>query len=147
MKKIFLAMFLFASTLYAVGDNLQTITVNGEVLTGKTVISITFSGDNVNLHFDDNTEQAYDMELVKIAFDSTTGIKGVTVADMHGIVDGKLVVDGLTDGSVVKVVDMKGNVVTTCKAEGTTANVSVDGLSSGVYIMTAGGKAMKFMKK
>lgn len=147
MRKIFLAMALFVSMLDVAGKNVQTITVNGEVLTGKTVTSFTFSGDNINLFFDDNSEQSYDMEFVKITFGTTTDINGVTVADMRGIVDGKLVVDGLTDGSIVKVVDMKGNVVATCKAEGATASVNIEGLSNGVYILTAGGKAVKFMKK
>lgn len=84
MKKIILVMWLFAATLNVMGDNVQTITVNGEPLTGKTVTKMSFNGDDVTLVFNDNTSDTYDMELVRVVFGTTVGINGISVAARHG---------------------------------------------------------------
>lgn len=147
MKKIILAMWLFAATLNVMGDNVQTIIVNGEPLTGKTVTKMTFSGSDVTLVFADNTSDTYGMELVKVVFGTTVGINDISVAARHGFVDGELVVDGIPDGTVVNVFDMSGKTAVSGKSAGGTVKICVDSLKSGVYIMSAAGTMVKFVKK
>lgn len=147
MKKIILAMWLFAATLNVMGDNVQTIIVNGEPLTGKTVTKMTFSGSDVTLVFADNTSDTYGMELVRVVFGTTVGINDISVAARHGFVDGELVVDGIPDGTVVNVFDMSGKIAVSGKSAGGTAKICVDSLKSGVYIMGAPGIVVKFVKK
>lgn len=147
MKKIILAMWLFAATLNVMGDNVQTITVNGEPLTGKTVTKMTFNGSDVTLVFADNTSDTYGMELVRVVFGTTVGINDIRVAARHGFVDGELVVDGIPDGTVVNVFDMSGKTAVSGKSAGGTAKICVDSLKSGVYIMSAPGIVVKFVKK
>lgn len=112
MKRIYLLAFagLLASAIYA--DNKQTVTVNGSAV-GKTVTEITFDGDEVTLHFNDQSSQTEDMSLVKLAFtyDNTpTGINQVETV--------KEALQG-------KVYNLNGQLVGT----------STDGLAKGIYIV------------
>ena len=82
MRKQFLLLCLamvFSTSAWA--DDTQTVTINGRDV-AKTVKQITFSGDNVILHYADGTkESATDMELVTITFTLTpTGISKPNVA-------------------------------------------------------------------
>ncbi len=147
MKKIILVMWLFAATLNVMGDNVQTITVNGEPLTGKTVTKMSFNGDDVTLVFNDNTSDTYDMELVRVVFGTTVGINGINVAARHGIVGGELVVDGISAGTIINIFDMSGKMVANEKSCGNTVRINIDDLQSGVYVMSAGKTVMKFIKK
>jgi len=147
MKKIILVMWLFAATLNVMGDNVQTITVNGEPLTGKTVTKMSFNGDDVTLVFNDNTSDTYDMELVRVVFGTTVGINGINVAARHGIVGGELVVDGISAGTIINIFDMSGKMVASEKSCGNTVRINIDDLQSGMYVMSAGKTVMKFIKK
>lgn len=147
MKKIILVMWLFAATLNVMGDNVQTITVNGEPLTGKTVTKMSFNGDDVTLVFNDNTSDTYDMELVRVVFGTTVGINGINVAARHGIVGGELVVDGISAGTIINIFDMSGKMVANEKSRGNTVRINIDDFQSGVYVMSAGKTVMKFIKK
>ena len=69
MKKNILMMSLMACmSLSAAADDVkQTVTINGQTA-GKSVVKITFSGDNAVLLFDDQTTETVDMEAVVIDF-------------------------------------------------------------------------------
>ena len=82
MRKHLLLLYLatvFSTMTWA--DDTQTVTIYGRDV-AKTVKKITFSGDNVILHYTDGTkESATDMELVTITFTLTpTGISKPNVA-------------------------------------------------------------------
>lgn len=82
MRKQLLSLCLvMLSTGMAWADDTQTVTIDGRDI-AKTVKKITFSGDDVILHYaDGSTESATDMELVKITFTpSSTGILKSNVA-------------------------------------------------------------------
>lgn len=147
MRKLFLAMWLFASVLNVFGGNEQTVTVNGEVLTGKTVNTMTFNGSDVTLVFTDNTTKTCDMELVRVFFGTNTGINDISVASKYIFVGGELVVDGISAGTTVSIFDMGGKMVASKKSDGNIVRISIDGLQSGVYVMSAGSTIVKFIKK
>lgn len=147
MRKYLFAMWLFVATLDVMGSNLQTIIVNGEPLTGKTVTKMTFNGSGVTLVFNDNTSDTYDMELVRVVFGTTVGINDISVAARHGIIDGELVVGGISAGTTVSIFDMYGKMVASKKSDTDTVSISINGLKNGVYVMSAGSTVVKFIKK
>ncbi len=75
-----LLLLLSAGTLTAQADNEQVVTVNGQKST-KTVNKLTFSGDNVVLHFADGSTQTVDMESVTIVFTVVDALKTLQTAD------------------------------------------------------------------
>lgn len=79
MKRQLLFLGLLLLCLGAMADDGdQTVTIAGTTVS-KTVKQITFSGDDVILHFSDNTTQTADMDNeVKIAFElSTTYLESI----------------------------------------------------------------------
>ena len=90
--------------------NKQTVKIAGQVI-DKTVTEITFDGDNVVLHYADNTSATEDMSLVTLSFSyTTTGISQV---------------EGIKKALQGKVYNLQGQCV----------GSSLQGLSKGVYII------------
>ena len=85
MKRKALSAFLIAmlSGGVAFADTEQTVCVNGQE-TGGFVTSLTFSGNNVTMTFEDETSLTEDMSFVSIDLtynDDTSGITEVETAD------------------------------------------------------------------
>ena len=149
MKRILLSLCLAVGLpVTMMAQTSQVVTVNGTTLTGKVVKTITFSGSDATLVFSDNSSETYDMGLVTIAFDYTTGINTIETFNVDGTIDGEMNVSGVDAGSAVMVFDLSGKqVVATRASKDGNANVDATGLKSGVYIMKAGNKSIKFIKK
>ena len=110
MKKAYL-LFLAAmlSTATFAGSK-QTVKIDGQLIE-KTVSEITFDGDNVVLHYADNTSDNGDMSLVTLSFTyQTTGISQV---------------EGIKQALQGKVYNLQGQCV----------GSSLQGLSKGVYMI------------
>lgn len=123
----------------------QKLTINGEQV-DKVATQLTFDGDNVVLHFGD-TQESYDMNSVTLSFEVADGISATSMFQLSGIVSGQLCVSGLDSGTVVSVFDAAGQLVARTTAQGTQANISTSHMKGGVYIMRAGNKAVKFVKR
>jgi len=82
MKTNLLSILLLFSvgTMTALADNVQVVTVNGQKVS-KTVTRITFSDDNVVLHYSDGTTQNVDMENVTIVFTVVDALKALQAID------------------------------------------------------------------
>lgn len=147
MKKKILAsaLMLFAMCGMANADVTQTLTINGQKVE-KVVSQLTFSGDNVVLHFD-GSEETYPMNDVQIDFSGTAGINAVSTFKLGGIVDGQLNISGLADGTPVAVYDISGKKVAAARANGESTLVNLDSLNGGVYILKAGNQIVKFVKR
>ena len=65
---------MISMTLTLWADNGQEVTINGQRIE-KTIIQLTFSGDNIIMRFEDNTTQSADMADVSIILNSTTDIR------------------------------------------------------------------------
>ena len=80
MKKIktmvALALLFASSAVHA--DNGQVVTVNGKTV-AKTVTKMTFDGDNVVLHYADQSSETVDMSNVVIVFPVTDAVKALSV--------------------------------------------------------------------
>lgn len=75
MKRHLFVLGLSLLCLGTMADDVQTVTIGGATV-DKTVKQITFDGDNVILHFTDNSTEKQDMAVeVKIAFDLSTAIE------------------------------------------------------------------------
>lgn len=104
---------------------------------------MTFDGDNVILTFSDQTSQTVDMSNVVITFDAGT----TDIYSLKMPVGSKLDIDGLSANSEISIYNAAGKMVLKTKAERTSQNLSTEGLKSGVYILKAGNKIVKFVKK
>ena len=110
MKKAYLLLLAGMLSMAVFAGNKQTVTIEGQVIE-KTISEITFDGDNVVLHYADNTSATEDMSLVTLSFSyTTTGISQV---------------EGIKKALQGKVYNLQGQFV----------GSSLQGLSKGVYII------------
>lgn len=110
MKKAYLLLLAGMLSTAVFAGNKQTVTIDGQVIE-KTISEITFDGDNVVLHYADNTSDQADMSLVTLSFSyTTTGISQV---------------EGIKKALQGKVYNLQGQCV----------GKSPKGLSKGVYII------------
>lgn len=110
MKKAYLLLLAGMLSTAVFADNKQTVKIDGQVIE-KTISEITFNGDNVVLHYADNTSDPADMSLVTLSFSyTTTGISQV---------------EGIKKALQGKVYNLQGQFV----------GSSLQGLSKGVYII------------
>ena len=111
MKKVYFMLLGVLLSTAVMADNKQTVTIDGSQVS-KTVKEITFDGDNVVLHYADNSSATEDMSLVTLSFSysTTTGISQV---------------EGIKKALQGKVYNLQGQCV----------GSSLQGLSKGVYII------------
>lgn len=110
MKKAYLLLLAGMLSTAVFAGNKQTVTIGGQVIE-KTISEITFDGDNVVLHYADNSSDQADMSLVTLSFSyTTTGISQV---------------EGIKKALQGKVYNLQGQFV----------GPSLQGLSKGVYII------------
>ena len=110
MKKAYLLLLAGMLSTAVFAGNKQTVTIDGQVIE-KTISEITFDGDNVVLHYADNSSDQADMSLVTLSFSyTTTGISQVK---------------GIKKALQGKVYNLQGQFV----------GSSLQGLSKGVYII------------
>lgn len=140
MKKLLVCLTTLMCCLFV--NAAQKLTINGEIVE-KAVYSMTFDGDNVILTFSDQTSQTVDMSNVVITFDAAT----TDIYSLKMPVGSKLDIDGLSANSEISIYNAAGKMVLKTKAERTSQNLSTEGLKSGVYILKAGNKIVKFVKK
>lgn len=145
-KKIFVFALLSMSLCeIARAEIMQTLTINGQKVE-KIVSQLTFSGDNVVLHFE-GSEESYPLNDVVIDFSSSAGINDLKTFQFGGIIDGQLKVVGLSDGTNVSIFDTLGKKVCTTRANNHETVINVRGLNKGVYILMAGNQIVKFVKR
>ena len=110
MKKAYLLLLAGMLSTAVFAGNKQTVKIEGQVIE-KTISEITFDGDNVVLHYADNSSDQADMSLVTLSFSyTTTGISQV---------------EGIKKTLQGKVYNLQGQCV----------GSSLQGLSKGVYII------------
>ena len=110
MKKAYLLLLAGMLSTAVFADSKQTVKIDGQVIE-KTISEITFDGDNVVLHYADNSPDQADMSLVTLSFSyTTTGISQV---------------EGIKKALQGKVYNLQGQCV----------GSSLQGLSKGVYII------------
>lgn len=110
MKKAYLLLLAGMLSAAVFAGSKQTVKIDGQVI-DKTVTEITFDGDNVVLHYADNTSDNRDMSLVTLSFTyQTTGISQV---------------ESIKQALQGKVYNLQGQCV----------GSSLQGLSKGVYII------------
>ena len=148
MKKRIIASMLIALTMAGglFAETTQTLLINGEKV-DKAVSSITFDGDNVVLHFGNETE-SHDMNLVSMTLDHTSGLNNVNLFEFNGkIVGGVLSVSGLDAGIPIYVYNLGGVAQVSAKADSEgKADIYVENLPGGIYVLQAGNNCVKFVK-
>ncbi len=145
MRKILsvAAVLLLMSVSFAKAESKQTLTINGQTVE-SVVTRITFEGDNVVLHFKGGESQTADMDAVVLGFEYSPT---TAISVLRGTVDNYLNLAGLDEGTVVSIYDAQGKLVRTTTVREAKAVLSVSTLRSGVYVLKAGRRIVKFNKK
>lgn len=130
----------------AYGDSSQVLTINGQTVQ-KVVNKITFDGNNVVLGFDGGTSQAYDMSTVTIDFIEASNINSLETFRFDGIIGDELNISGLEAGTNISIYDTTGKCLVNTKTNGISESISLGSLRNGVYILRAGNKVVKFVKR
>ena len=148
MKKTFLTLLLCLSTTLWVHAQQQEIIINGQPLE-KTVVQLTFSGDNVILLFDDNSTQSTDMGDLSIRFidDGTTDIRQLQTFRMKQPVDGRLEIEGITAGTAIFIYDTTGKILLRTVAVEDITILDISSLKKGIYFIKTGKQIIKFIKR
>ena len=148
MKKTFLTLLLCLSTTLWVHAQQQEIIINGQPLE-KTVVQLTFSGDNVILLFDDNSTQSTDMDDLSIRFidDGTTDIRQLQTFRMKQLVDGRLEIEGITAGTAIFIYDTTGKILLRTVAVEDITILDISSLKKGIYFIKTGKQIIKFIKR
>lgn len=143
MKKILVAgaSLLLSIAAYAVTP---VLTVNGEVA-DKVPTRLTFDGDYVVVHFGDVSE-SYDIESVTVTF-PTSGISDIEILQINGLVGNALHVSGVNPGTALNIYGLDGKLRLTQTSVDDNAVIDVAGLPAGVYMLQAGRKCVKFVKR
>lgn len=147
MKKriIAVSLALMSLCLSANADVVQALTINGQTVE-KTVTQLTFSDDNVVLHFE-GSEESYALDDVVLDFSDVSSINSINTFKLNGLVDGRLDISGLAAGTPVAVFDISGKKMASLRAGEETTQVNVGDFRSGVYILKAGTQIVKFVKR
>lgn len=144
MKKllVFIAgLFLFGGIM-AQDSVVQRLTVNGEIVE-KVVTRITFEGDSVVLAFYDTSSQRADMEQVKIVFENSTGINGLSAYAVKSPVDEKIDLANIPADADIVIFDAGGKKLLATKKH----TLDVKGLKPGVYVLKVANQIVKFVKR
>ena len=136
-------MLLLLSVSLAKAELQQQLTINGQTVE-SIVTRITFEGDNVVLHFKGGDSQTADMDAVVLGFvySPTTSI-----SVLRGTDDNYLDLAGLDEGTVVSIYDPQGKLITTTTAREAKTLLASSSLKNGVYVLKAGPKTVKVMKR
>lgn len=148
-KKIMISLLLVLfTTISSWAGNVQTVTINGETV-DKTVCQISFSGDNVVLTFSDGTNVTQDMSEVSIALSKTndTATGALEVFSYGKVVGDKFIVGNISDKSPIAIYNAAGVRCLQTVATGTSQQVDISHLKSGVYILRVDKQVVKFVKR
>ena len=143
-KKVLISVAaMLLGFLPVMAEQEQQLVVNGETVE-QTVVQMTFEGDNVVLHFSDQSTQTADMDQVVLKF-----IPGQVTAIhcLRDVVSDKLDISGLSVGTEVVVFDASGRQVLTAKATDVRMQLSAQSLPGGVYVLKADKQIVKFIKR
>lgn len=151
MKKLILnALAVICMGVNCNAQTKQIVIVNGDKLEGKSIMSMTFDGDDARLSLSDNSTLTINMEEVKIYFDlEDTGIeeKQIKVFNYNGVVDDYLTVSGVPNMTNIIIYDATGKLRTQARTDNDTSSIYVGNLGKGVYTAKAGKHVIKFVKK
>lgn len=152
MKKLFLSFLLMCGMCsLSHATMVQTIIVNGVEVAGKSVASMTFSGDDAVIVYSDNSSETAPIEQVKILFAyGATGISKANqtgVFDFKGVVNDKLTVNGIPAGTKAVLYDANGRQCQAVVAEADGLSINMNGKAAGVYMLKVGSQVVKFIKK
>ena len=141
--------------------------VNGEVLTGWTVISAIFDQNgNITISGLDGSSTYYFRLIVTGGLNSgisnvaellgqseenpPSGLDKVPTGEVSAYPNpttGIMKVTGITPGAELKLYSANGMLISTCIAQGTELTVNISRLKSGIYFINIGGQTLRVIKK
>lgn len=157
MKKLLLTIALFAgitTATYAQGEvNVLYLDGTPHVIAMTDIDKIELSKGNINIIKVGGSKESIEISKIdKIELKANaTGINPVT-----GKADNKIIVKadgygfdvrGLADGAEVMVYSQNGMLIGKAKAKGGGAHIDAANYSNGVYVIKAGGRSLKMVKK
>lgn len=149
MKRLLLALCTGLALMTASAANVALLTINGQPV-NKAVASITFSGDKLNIIFDDASVSDADLEAATITFGEPTGLGEIAASSFFRFdapVGDVLTLDGLDANTPVAIFDLSGKQVYGPAVLSGDAQINVSNLQPGAYLLRADKSVVKFIKK
>ncbi len=136
------------ASLTSWADNRQEIIINGQPVE-KTLVQITFSGDDIILRFDDSSTQTADMGdvIIRLYDDDTTAIDQLQTFRLRQPVDGRLEMVGLAAGTTIFIYDTTGKILMRTTASQPTTSIDISSFKRGIYLIKTGKQIIKFIKR
>ena len=154
MKKKILSIALFAgitTATYAQGEvNVLYLDGTPHVIAMTDIDKIELTKGSINIVKIGGASESIDIDKIELKANAT-GINPIT-----GKADGKIIVkadgygfdvSGLANGAEVMVYSQNGMLIGKAKAKGGSAHVDAASYPNGVYVIIAGGRSLKMVKK
>ena len=154
MKKKILSIALFAgitTATYAQGEvNVLYLDGTPHVIAMTDIDKIELTKGSINIVKIGGASESIDINKIELKANAT-GINPIT-----GKADGKIIVkadgygfdvSGLANGAEVMVYSQNGMLIGKAKAKGGSAHVDAASYPNGVYVIKAGGRSLKMVKK
>lgn len=154
MKKLLFSAFFLGLSLAAGAQDVNVLYLDGSshVVKMAEVDKIELTGGTVSLVTTSGDTQSHKMtDIDRIVFGDATGIatlKPDTKADITVRSTGySFEVQGLADGDEVAVYTQNGALMGRAKSTGGSASIDASAYVNGVYVIKAGGRSLKMLKR
>lgn len=148
MKYRFLPTLLSALLLSISNLNAaHTVHINGSSIDNK-LKRISFDGDNATLLFTDGTTATYDMSTIAVLFASTgNSTDNIEISLLSTLVGNELHIEGTEQGQRLAIYDAAGRQLLQMSTLSGSMHIDLSTLPAGVYVLSIGNTATRFIKR
>lgn len=152
MKKLFTILFVLAFTLPATAQqmNIEKNGSNNEIVNLDNLKQITFSGTTVNVEQTDGTKSSTSMSAINaISFGDYTTIGQVRPADgeLVAYISSDEIAVNCEAGNLVTIYNIVGTQVLSVRIGANYGSISIANLPKGIYIVKAGNRTAKIVRR
>lgn len=126
-------------------NNNHGITINGNNI-DKKVNQITFDGDKILFHWSDGST-SHEASKVIMDISNTSNINDIKIFSIGGFQGNELIIDGLNPNQNLFIYDIYGKILMRTIAITTRADLKINNLNTGIYLLKANDFIIKFVKK
>lgn len=145
LKSIILYLLLSCSLCVLAENNYHNITINGKDI-DKKVNQITFDGDKIFFHWSDGSTSREASKVIMDISDSSN-INDIKIFSIGGFQGSDLIIDGLNPNQNLFIYDIYGKIMMRTIAIAARADLKINKLNTGIYLLKANDAVIKFVKK
>ena len=145
LKSIILYLLLSCSLCVLAENNYHNITINGKYI-DKKVNQITFDGDKIFFHWSDGST-SHEASKVIMDISDSSNINDIKIFSIGGFQGSDLIIDGLNPNQNLFIYDIYGKIMMRTIAIAARADLKINKLNTGIYLLKANDAVIKFVKK